>query len=134
MYINNNILNYKNKKLILVLKKVYGLNKQQNKYILKNLGIHPEINTNNISKEILKSIDEFVTKNYLINNDLKFKTTNNIKSKHLLNTYKGYRHKNKLPIHGQNTHSNGKTAKKLNSLIIKLYKNTTCIQINYYIN
>ncbi len=115
MYINNNILNYKNKKLILVLKKVYGLNKQQNKYILKNLGIHPEINTNNISKEILKSIDEFVTKNYLINNDLKFKTTNNIKSKHLLNTYKGYRHKNKLPIHGQNTHSNGKTAKKLNS-------------------
>ena len=51
----------------------------------------------------------------LINNDLKFKTTNNIKSKHLLNTYKGYRHKNKLPIHGQNTHSNGKTAKKLNS-------------------
>ena len=94
---------------------MYGLNKQQNKYILKNLGIHPEINTNNISKEILKSIDEFVTKNYLINNDLKFKTTNNIKSKHLLNTYKGYRHKNKLPIHGQNTHSNGKTAKKLNS-------------------
>ena len=65
MYINNNILNYKNKKLILVLKKVYGLNKQQNKYIL--------------------------------------------------NTYKRYRHKNKLPIHGQNTHSNGKTAKKLNS-------------------
>lgn len=127
MYINNNILNYKNKKLILVLKKVYGLNKQQNKYILKNLGIHPEINTNNISKEILKSIDEFVTKNYLINNDLKFKTTNNIKSKHLLNTYKGYRHKNKLPIHGQNTHSNGKTAKKLNSLINKLCKNVTYI-------
>lgn len=127
MYINNNILNYKNKKLILVLKKVYGLNKQQNKYILKNLGIHPEINTNNISKEILKSIDEFVTKNYLINNDLKFKTTNNIKSKHLLNTYKGYRHKNKLPIHGQNTHSNGKTAKKIKFLINKLCKNTTCI-------
>lgn len=114
MYINNNILNYKNKKLILILNKVYGLNKQQNKYILKNLGIHPEINTNNVSKEMLKLIDDFVTKNYLINTDLKFKTSSNIKTKHLLNTYKGFRHKNKLPTKGQNTHSNGKTSKKLN--------------------
>ena len=51
-------------------------------------------------------------KNYLINKDLQYKTKNNIKSKSLINTYKGFRLKNKLPCHGQNTHSNGKTAKK----------------------
>lgn len=40
MYINNNIFNFKNKKLILVLNKIYGINTEQAKYILKNLGIN----------------------------------------------------------------------------------------------
>lgn len=115
MYINNNILNYKNKKLILILNKIYGLNKQQIIFILNNLGINQNININNTTQEMLKFINDLITKNYIINNDLKFKTKNNIKNKNLLNTYKGYRFKNKLPIHGQNTHSNGKTAKKLNN-------------------
>lgn len=114
MYINNNILNYKNKKLILILNKIYGLNNQQIIFILNNLGINKNININNLTQEMLKSINDIINKNYIINNDLKFKTKNNIKNKNLLNTYKGYRYKNKLPIHGQNTHSNGKTAKKLN--------------------
>ena len=34
------------------------------------------------------------------------------KLKTLINTYRGFRLANKLPSHGQNTHSNGKTAKK----------------------
>ena len=44
--------------------------------------------------------------------DLQYKTTNNKKLKTLINTYRGFRLANKLPSHGQNTHSNGKTAKK----------------------
>ena len=43
---------------------------------------------------------------------MSYKVTNNIKFKGLLNTYKGFRLTNHLPCHGQNTHSNGKTAKK----------------------
>ena len=39
---------------------------------------------------------------------------NNKKQKILLNTYHGVRLKTKLPSHGQNTHSNAHTAKKLN--------------------
>ena len=53
------------------------------------------------------------TKNYIINKDLQYKIKNNIKFKSLINTYRGFRLKNKLPSHGQNTHSNGKTAKKI---------------------
>ena len=43
------------------------------------------------------------------------------KAKILLNTYKGFRLSLNLPIHGQNTHSNGKTAKK-KIIITILYK------------
>lgn len=112
MHINNNIFNFKNKKLILVLNKIYGINTKQAKYILQNLGLNTNISINNLTPTILKQINEFLDKNYLINKDLQYKIKNNIKTKSLINTYKGFRLKNKLPSRGQNTHSNGKTAKK----------------------
>ena len=124
MYINNNIFNFKNKKLILVLNKIFGINIKQAKYILQNLGINPELSINNLTPQMLKQINDFLSKNYIINKDLQYKIKNNIKFKSLINTYRGFRLKNKLPSHGQNTHSNGKTAKK--KLCI-LYKNKTCI-------
>lgn len=113
MHINNNIFNFKNKKLILILNKIYGINTKQAKYILQNLGLNTNISINNLTPTILKHINEFLDKNYLINKDLQYKIKNNIKTKSLINTYKGFRLKNKLPSRGQNTHSNGKTAKKI---------------------
>lgn len=129
MYINNNIFNFKNKKLILVLNKIYGINTEQAKYILKNLGINTNISVNDLTQPLLKQINEFlVKKNYIINKDLQYKVTNNIKFKGLLNTYKGFRLTNHLPCHGQNTHSNGKTAKKkMCKLTIKKY-----FPVSYY--
>lgn len=112
MYINNNIFNFKNKKLILVLNKIYGINTNQAKYILNNLGINPQLLINNLTPVMLKQINNILSKNYIINKDLQYKITNNKKLKILINTYCGFRLKNKLPSHGQNTHSNGKTAKK----------------------
>ena len=103
MYINNNIFNFKNKRLILILNKIYGLNTNQ---------INSNLMINNLTPLMLKQINDFITKHYIINNDLQYKTTNNKKLKTLINTYRGFRLANKLPSHGQNTHSNGKTAKK----------------------
>ena len=112
MYINNNIFNFQNKRLILILNKIYGLNTNQINYILSNLGINSNLMINNLTPLMLKQINDFITKHYIINNDLQYKTTNNKKLKTLINTYCGFRLANKLPSHGQNTHSNGKTAKK----------------------
>ena len=103
MYINNNIFNFKNKRLILILNKIYGLNTNQINYILSNLGINSNLMINNLTPLMLKQINDFITKHYI---------TNNKKLKTLINTYRGFRLANKLPSHGQNTHSNGKTAKK----------------------
>ena len=116
MYINNNIFNFKNKKLLLILNKIYGVDLKQIKYIFNNLGLNLNFSVNNLTPQILKQINEFLTKNYLINKDLQYKIINNRKAKTLLNTYKGFRLSLNLPIHGQNTHSNGKTAKKKNKL------------------
>ena len=80
MYINNNIFNFKNKKLILILNKTYGINIEQAKYILKNLGINTNISINDLTQTMLKQINDFLNKNYIINKDLQYKISNNFKS------------------------------------------------------
>ena len=45
---------------------------------------------------------------------LKDEINANIAKKVEINSYQGLRHKEGLPVHGQNTKSNGRTAKKLN--------------------
>lgn len=39
MYINNNIFNFKNKSLLFILNKIYGINTMQAKYIFTFIGI-----------------------------------------------------------------------------------------------
>ena len=85
MYINNNIFNFKNKRLILILNKIYGLNTNQINYILSNLGINSNLMINNLTPLMLKQINDFITKHYIINNDLQYKTTNNKKLKNDIN-------------------------------------------------
>nr|AEV45240.1 rps13 [Blastocystis sp. DMP/10-212]APC25049.1 ribosomal protein S13 [Blastocystis sp. subtype 4] len=125
MYINNNIFNFKNKSLLFILNKIYGINTMQAKYILKLLGYNPSIKIKDLTPTHLKQFNLILTKYYLINNDLHYQFENNKKQKILLNTYHGLRLKTKLPSHGQNTHSNAHTAKKLNKC--RLLKNFTFI-------
>ncbi len=121
MNITINILNLKNKKLKNILKEIYGLNHQQIAYVLNFFGYNQNILTNNINTNTLTEINEFITKNYIINKDLQYKNYTNYNFKKSLNTYKGNRLSNKLPCKGQNTHSNAKTAKKLNKSKLYLY-------------
>lgn len=112
MYINNNIFNFKNKQILVILNKIYGINTHQAQYILNHLGYNKNLDIKNLTQFQLQQLNEIIAKYYVINTDLQYKQKTNCKQKILLNTYHGIRLKNKLPSHGQNTHSNGKTAKK----------------------
>lgn len=112
MYINNNIFNFKNKQLIVILNKIYGINTHQAQYILNYLGYNKNLIVKNLTQLQLQHLNEIIAKYYVINLDLQYQQKTNIKQKILINTYRGIRLNNKLPSHGQNTHSNGKTAKK----------------------
>ena len=70
MYINNNIFNFKNKRLILILNKIYGLNTNQINYILSNLGINSNLMINNLTPLMLKQINDFITKHIIYHSQL----------------------------------------------------------------
>ena len=66
---------------------------------------------NNLTEDEIIKIREFIDKNYVVEGDLKRETTLNIKRLVDLATYRGTRHKKKLPVRGQRTRCNARTRK-----------------------
>ena len=56
-------------------------------------------------------INEIIANKYRVEGDLRRLVTNNIKRIKDINSYKGVRHKLKLPVNGQRTRTNARTRK-----------------------
>lgn len=92
---------------------LYGINKYQSKRICKNIGINPKTTINQLKKNQLNKLINYINKNIKIEQILmKFKKDqfNNLLK---IKINRGVRHSLGLPVHGQRTHTNAKTSKKL---------------------
>ena len=67
--------------------------------------------TSNEKNEKVLKIREFIDQNYKVEGDLRREVSLNIKRLVDLATYRGSRHKKRLPVRGQRTHSNARTRK-----------------------
>jgi len=56
----------------------------------------------------------YIKENFLLDLQLKSVIQNNIQKYIDINSVRGFRHRSKLPVRGQRTHSNGKTRKRVN--------------------
>jgi small subunit ribosomal protein S13 len=59
-------------------------------------------------------ISMYIKENFLLDLQLKSSIQNNIQKYIEINSVRGFRHRSKLPVRGQRTHSNGKTCKRIN--------------------
>jgi small subunit ribosomal protein S13 len=103
-----------NKQVSRELEKIYGLSKTTSSDLCKKLGLSPTFLVLNLSNEqfteLIKCIESL---NLIIAGDLlklKLLTINRFIS---IKSYKGIRRKRGLPVRGQRTHTNAKTAKKI---------------------
>ena len=60
--------------------------------------------------EVLK-IREYIENKYKVEGDLRSEVSLNVKRLTDLGTYRGLRHRKKLPVRGQRTHTNARTRK-----------------------
>jgi len=101
------------KKIKYALTNLFGVNLTSSIKICRNIGINPSVSINSLKKNQIRTLIEYIDKNFLIEQDLKKKLKlgkkNLINMKHI----KGLRRLKGLPVRGQRTHTNGKTAKKL---------------------
>ena len=66
---------------------------------------------NSLTEDEVLKIRELIDKDYTVEGDLRRDLSLNIKRLRDLGTYRGTRHRKKLPVRGQRTHSNARTRK-----------------------
>ena len=90
---------------------IYGIGKKFSNDICTKLSISKNKRVNSLTENEILKIREFIDKNYKVEGDLRREVSLNIKRLVDLATYRGSRHKKKLPVRGQRTHSNARSRK-----------------------
>ena len=90
---------------------IYGIGRHTSNIILKETGINPDIRVKDLTEEQIGQIREYMDKNLTTEGELRRVVSMNIKTLQEIKCYRGMRHKNHLPVRGQNTKSNARTTK-----------------------
>ena len=100
------------KSIWIALTNIYGIGRERSKKILAALNIEIMKKVKDISEEEQKMISDELKK-YVLENDLKREVAAAIKRLKEIKCYRGIRHNLGLPVRGQLTRKNARTAKKL---------------------
>ena len=100
-----------NKQVYIALQYIYGIGDHYAEKICKELNIDRSKRVNNLTEDEVLKVRELIDKNYSVEGDLRRDISLNIKRLRDLGTYRGTRHRKKLPVRGQRTHSNARTRK-----------------------
>ena len=100
-----------NKKLEVALTYIFGIGSKFSKNICKITNVDGEKRVNELVESEIIKIREYIDANYTVEGDLRREVSNNIKRLTDLGCYRGLRHRNKLPVRGQRTHTNARTRK-----------------------
>ena len=100
-----------NKIVHVALTYIHGIGNKFSRNICEKLNISKNRRTNSLTEDEVLKIREFIDKNYKVEGDLRREVSLNIKRLIDLASYRGSRHKKKLPVRGQRTHTNARTRK-----------------------
>lgn len=102
-----------NKSVLYAIQKIQGIGKSSARLICKNLGFLINLKVNNLSKEQISAlVSEIESLNLILGSDLKKFKLLTLKRHLSTKSYRGLRKYQGLPVKGQRTHTNAKTARK----------------------
>ena len=99
------------KRLVIALTYILGIGKKYANDICSPVSIDKNKRVNDLTEDEIIKIRECIDKSYIVEGDLRRSVSNNIKRLTDLGCYRGLRHRNKLPVRGQRTHTNARTRK-----------------------
>ena len=100
-----------NKKIQIALTYIYGIGNKIADDICQKASIDKSKRVNQLNEEEVTKIRELVESSYTVEGDLRRKVSVNIKRLTDLGCYRGLRHRKRLPVRGQRTHTNARTRK-----------------------
>ncbi len=96
------------KRIEVALTYIYGIGRQVSHELLVNLKIDLDTKVEDLSNTDEQKIRDAVSK-LVVEGDLRRQTTNDIKRLQEIGTYRGFRHRRRLPVRGQRTKTNART-------------------------
>jgi small subunit ribosomal protein S13 len=101
----------KDKRMDIALTRIYGIGRSGAARILSEAGVDGSIRAKDLSDVQVSAIRKVIDKGYRVEGDLRKEVSMNIKRLVDLGSYRGLRHKKKLPVRGQRTRTNARTRK-----------------------
>ncbi|MCR9073305.1 MAG: 30S ribosomal protein S13 [Alphaproteobacteria bacterium] len=108
------------KKIYIALTAIYGIGISRAQRILNEIKINPDKKVSDLSEDDISKIREALeTEQFKLEGDLKRLISLNIKRLIDINSRRGRRHLNGLPVRGQRTRTNNRTSRRQNIFIRK---------------
>ena len=99
------------KKIHISLTYIYGIGPKIPTDICDQASINKSKRVNELNDDELNKIREIIDQKHMVEGDLRRKVSMDIKRLNDLGCYRGLRHRKKLPVRGQRTHTNARTRK-----------------------
>jgi small subunit ribosomal protein S13 len=100
-----------NRRVEISLTYIYGIGRTKAREICAKVGILSERRVNQLSDAEVIQIRDIIAHGYAVEGDLRREVAMNIKRLMDLGCYRGLRHRRKLPVRGQRTHTNARSRK-----------------------
>ena len=101
----------RNKRVEIGLTYLFGIGPARARQILAETNINPDIRVKDLTETDAAALREFITKNYVVEGDLRRSVQMNIKRLIEIGCYRGLRHRRNLPVRGQRTRTNARIRK-----------------------
>ncbi len=101
----------KNKRGVIGLTYIFGIGKSRASKILNEAGIHEDKKVSEWSDQEQNAIRNLINTQFKVEGALRSEIQLNIKRLTDINSYRGIRHRNALPVRGQRTKTNARTRK-----------------------
>ena len=99
----------KGKQIETALQYIYGIGPTLSKRILARNNISPSIKVKDLTEDETHRLRELIDKEYRVEGELRKEVDLNIKRLIEISSYRGIRHRRRLPVRGQRTRTNGRT-------------------------
>jgi small subunit ribosomal protein S13 len=99
------------KRVEIALQYIYGIGPAKAKQIVKALKIKDAQRAKDLTDQQIIDISNYIEQNFKVEGDVRREVQMNIKRLQDLKTYRGLRHRNRLPVRGQRTQTNARTRK-----------------------
>ncbi len=99
------------KRVVIALTYIHGIGNAKAKEIIEKADIEDTRRVADLTELEVSRLREIIDADYTVEGDLRRETSMNIKRLMDLGCYRGLRHRKKLPVRGQRTHTNARTRK-----------------------